>query len=419
MGFCPQCRSDSALRETVETKARARPRRAAAVAPSVLGKLEVNGATRFDTGIGEFDRVLGGGIVPGSVVLVGGEPGIGKSTLLLQAAGELGLGGIRVLVVTAEESAGQIALRAGRVGVGGDDVLVLSEDDVDVIIAVAERERPDVLIVDSIQTVRSADVDAVPGGVTQVRESAARLIRYAKTAGVATFLVGHVTKDGGLAGPKLLEHMVDVVLSLEGDASRGLRALRAFKNRFGSTDGVALFDMVTEGLVEVEDPSAAFLAEWQSEVAGTVVFPALEGRRSILVEIQALITPTTAPQPRRSVRGIEAARVHQVLAVLQRHCGLRLAEKEVYVNVVGGWKLAEPAADLAVALAVASSDFDVPLGNTAAWGEVGLAGEVRAVPFDDRRRAEAERSGVARLLAAAPRSNTRLSALLLSAGLGA
>ncbi len=413
MGFCPRCRSDRELREVAAHDRRIGP----APEPVSLDKLGAEVPTRIDSGVGEVDRILGGGIVPGSVVLVGGEPGIGKSTLLLQMAGALGQGGFKVLVVTAEESAQQVAARAVRLGIADDGVLVVAEDDVDAALAAAVAERPDVLVVDSIQTVRCPDLEGVPGGVTQVRESADRLIRHARSADIATFLVGHVTKEGSLAGPKLLEHMVDVVLSLEGDADRGLRALRAFKNRFGSTDGVALFDMAGDGLVEVEDPSAAFLSEWQSQVPGTVVFPALEGRRAILVEIQALVTPTAQPQPRRSVRGIEAARIHQVLAVLQRHCGLRLADKEVYVNVVGGWRLAEPAADLAVALAVASSCLDVPLGNMAAWGEIGLAGEVRAVPFDDRRRAETQRQGVEKIMATPPRSKTLLAALLLEGGL--
>lgn len=405
MGFCPQCKNPEPL---VEEAPRSSRRSAIAPTPLPLTKVGDESFARMFTGIGEFDRVLGGGLVAGSVILLGGEPGVGKSTLLLQMAGTLAAVGARTLIATAEESAEQVAMRAARLGVTGDEVLLLADDDVDQIIAATVDSRPDVLIVDSVQTVGVSEIASAPGSVTQVRESAARLIRHAKTSGVATVLVGHVNKEGGLAGPKLLEHMVDVVLSLEGDPDRGFRALRSFKNRYGATHVVALFDMHSDGLVQVEDPSAAFLAEWQSNVAGTIVFPAVEGRRSIMVEIQALVAPTTLAQPRRSVRGVEASRVHQLLAVLERHCGVKLSDQEVFVNVVGGWRIEEPACDLAVALAVASSASDVPLGTMAAWGEVGLAGEVRAVPFELRRREEASRVGVDRLIAPAPSSKMRL-----------
>jgi DNA repair protein RadA/Sms len=406
MGFCPQCKNPQPLVEEVPRASRAR-----VIAPTPLPLAKVGGEAfdRLFTGIGEFDRVLGGGLVSGSVILVGGEPGVGKSTLLLQMAGSLAAAGARTLIATAEESAEQVAMRASRLGVVGDEVLLLADDDVDRIIAAADDSRPDVLIVDSVQTVGVSEVNSAPGSVSQVRESAARLIRHAKSTGMATILVGHVTKEGGLAGPKLLEHMVDVVLSLEGDPDRGFRALRSFKNRYGATHVVALFDMHSDGLMEVEDPSAAFLAEWQSNVSGTIVFPAVEGRRSVMVEIQALVSPTTLAQPRRSVRGVEASRVHQLLAVLERHCRIRLSDQEVFVNVVGGWRIEEPACDLAVALAVASSALDIPLGTTAAWGEVGLAGEVRAVPFELRRREEARRVGVERIMAPEPASKMRLS----------
>lgn len=365
--------------------------------------------------MGELDRILGGGIVAGSVVLLGGEPGIGKSTLLLQAAASLASSGGSVLVATAEESADQVALRARRLGIASDAVLVLADDDVEGIVEASARLRPRAVVVDSIQTVGVAGLGGSPGSPTQVREAASRLIRFAKETGTAVVLVGHVTKDGSLAGPKLLEHMVDVVLSLEGDADRGFRALRCSKNRFGPTDVVALFDMRTEGMVEVEDPSAAFLAEWHAEVPGTIVFPAVEGSRAVLVEVQALVNPTSLTQPRRSVRGVDAARVHQILAVLERHCGIVFSSREVYVNVVGGWRIDEPAADLAVALAVAGSALDLPLGTTAAWGEVGLAGEVRPVPFDRRRREEAVRMGVERIVR--PDPGARLVEILADRGL--
>lgn len=413
MGFCPQCRNPEPL---IEAAPRSQSRKKVRIPAVVsLDKVGSESFERMTSGIGELDRVLGGGLVAGSVILVGGEPGVGKSTLLLQMAGSLAGQGAKILVATAEESAEQVGMRASRLGVGGDDVLLLADDDVDRILAGAEEVKPEVLIVDSIQTVGVPELGSAPGGVSQVRESAARLIRHAKATGLATVIVGHVTKEGGLAGPKLLEHMVDVVLSLEGDPDRGLRALRSFKNRFGATHVVALFDMHGDGLKEVADPSTAFLAEWQSDVPGTVVFPAVEGRRSVMVEIQALVSPTTQVQPRRSVRGVDSARVHQLLAVLERHCGITVSDREVYVNVVGGWRLDEPASDLAVALAIASSVLDTPLGAAAAWGEVGLAGEVRGVPFELRRREEVARVGVDRVIAPKPGSGMRLGEAVRSA----
>lgn len=342
----------------------------------------------------EIDRVLGGGLVHGSVVLVGGEPGVGKSTLLLQMAGALADRGNDVIIASAEESSHQVAMRAERIGVSSDAIDLVSDDDVDAIVSLAEETVPAVLIVDSIQTVGVTEIPSAPGGVAQVRESAARLIRLAKTSGIVVILVGHVTKEGGLAGPKILEHMVDVVLSLEGDPDRGFRVLRGTKNRFGATHVSGMFDMQGDGLVEVEDPSKLFLDGWETAVPGTIVYPAVEGRRSILVEIQALVAPTRQTQPRRSVRGLDPARVNQVIAVLERHAGVELQEMEIYVNVVGGWRLDEPGCDLALALALASSAKNESLGRIAAWGEVGLAGEVRSVPFETRRVEELDRMGL-------------------------
>lgn len=370
---------------------------------------------RIATGWGEVDRVLGGGLVQGSAVLLGGEPGVGKSTLLLQMAGGLGSSG--VIVASAEESAHQVAMRAERTGVSASSVEVVSDDDVDAIVALAQETKPAVLVVDSIQTVGVSEIPSAPGGVAQVRESAARLIRLAKTTGIAVVLVGHVTKEGGLAGPKILEHMVDVVLYLEGDPDRGLRVLRSNKNRFGATHVSGMFDMQGDGLVEVEDPSKLFLDGWETKVPGTIVYPAVEGRRSVLVEIQALVAPTSQAQPRRSVRGLDAARVNQVIAVLDRHAGIQLGDKEVYVNVVGGWRLDEPGCDLPVALALASSAGNHPLGRMAAWGEVGLAGEVRSVPFETRRVEELDRMGLEARVAAAGGEPMRLGDALRRAGL--
>lgn len=372
---------------------------------------------RLLTGWGEVDRVLGGGLVRGSVVLLGGEPGVGKSTLLLQMASGIGSSGEAVVIASAEESAQQVAMRAQRTGVASDAVDLVSDDDVDAIVALAHEIDPAVLMVDSIQTVGVPEIPSAPGGVAQVRESAARLIRLAKTTGIVVILVGHVTKEGGLAGPKILEHMVDVVLYLEGDPDRGLRVLRSNKNRFGATHVSGMFDMQGDGLVEVADPSKVFLDGWETAVPGTIVYPAVEGRRAVLVEIQALVAPTTQAQPRRSVRGLDPARVNQVVAVLDRHAGVEIRDKEIYVNVVGGWRLDEPGCDLPVALALASSVTDHPLGQVAAWGEIGLAGEVRSVPFENRRIEELARMGLENRIAPGGGRAMRLADALHRAGL--
>ena len=375
-------------------------------------------AIRNSTGWSEIDRVLGGGLVKGSVVLLGGEPGVGKSTLLAQMAGGMVRGGSSVLIASAEESIQQVAMRATRLGIENEDVQLVADDNVDAVVALAETSAPDLVIVDSIQTVGVPEITSAPGGVAQVRESAARLIRLAKSSGIAVILVGHVTKEGGLAGPKILEHMVDVVLYLEGDPDRGFRVLRSNKNRFGATHISGMFDMRSDGLVEVEDPSKVFLQGWESDVPGTVVYPAVEGRRSILVEIQALVAPTSQTLPRRSIRGVDPARVNQIIAVLQRHAGLQTQDQEIYVNVVGGWRLDEPGSDLPVALAIASSATNVPLGRLAAWGEVGLAGEVRGIPFETRRVEELDRMGLTNRVSPGGGEPMRLIDALNQAGLG-
>jgi DNA repair protein RadA/Sms len=326
-------------------------------------------------------------------------------------------GNSRVLIATAEESIHQVAMRATRLGIENEKIQLVADENVDAVVALAEQSKPDLVVIDSIQTVGVPEIASAPGGVAQVRESAARLIRLAKTSETAVVLVGHVTKEGGLAGPKILEHMVDVVLYLEGDPDRGFRVLRSNKNRFGATHMSGMFDMRSDGLVEVDDPSKVFLQGWEAEVPGTVVFPAVEGRRSVLVEIQALVAPTSQTMPRRSIRGVDAARVNQIIAVLQRHGGLQLQNQEIYVNVVGGWRLDEPGSDLPVALAIASSAMNVPLGRLAAWGEVGLAGEVRGIPFEVRRVEELNRMGLTNRVAPGGGEPMRLIEALGQAGL--
>ena len=383
MGFCPQCRADSSLEL-------APPHHAEATEILPLRRVAAHHRPRHASGLGEFDRVLGGGIVPGSVILVGGEPGVGKSTLLLQLADSVARRG-QVVLASAEESAAQVALRAERLSILGEGVSLVAAAETGAIVQAASELDPVVLIVDSIQTVFCDDIEGSPGGLLQVRNSASRFIEYAKSSGVAVVLVGHVTKEGSIAGPKTLEHMVDVVMYLEGESDGGLRLLRSLKNRYGSVNQVGVFTMEDRGMVEVADPSGVLVEGHRAGAAGTVLFPVVEGRRPMLCEIQALVVPSALPQPRRSVKGLDSARLHQLLAVLERHAAVSLANADVHVNVVGGLRLRDPALDLPVALAIVSSVTDRPLPLTAAWGEIGLTGEVRVTAHADRRAAEAGR----------------------------
>ncbi len=415
MGFCPQCRGGDGL-----TAVAAPPRRNGhAPVPVPIPDVAVGAIARRPSGLAEFDRVLGGGIVPGSAILLGGEPGVGKSTLLLQVAASCAAAGGPVLVVTAEESLDQVADRARRLGAVHGNVALLAERDVGRALAAATEMRPAVLVVDSIQTV-AGEGDGAAGGVAQVRACTARLVQFAKDRGVAVVLIGHVTKEGAVAGPKQVEHVVDVVLYLEGETDRGLRVLRSLKNRFGATHLAGLFEMRDAGLIPVEDPSRALVGDWSGRVPGTVVFPTVEGRRPVLVEVQALVAAGTTSPPRRSVRGLDPARVHQLLAVLQRHAGLAFGGAEVHVGVVGGVRIREPAGDLAVALALASSLLDRPLGPVAAWGEVGLTGEVRPASHHGRRREEAARLGLGKVIApGSGRTSGWLVEALAEAGMAA
>lgn len=360
---------------------------------------DVGGAdvARLSTGSTEFDRVLGGGLVPGALVLLSGEPGIGKSTLVLQALAHLALSG-RAVLVTGEESPTQVASRAQRIAAAGHatgSIEVLAETGLENVIAALETHRPPVAAIDSVQTLASDRLDSAPGSVAQVRQATADLMRVAKELDIALILVGHVTKDGALAGPRMLEHLVDCVLSFEGDPVSAYRVLRASKNRFGSTNESGVFEMASQGLVAVEDPTALWLGDGAARV-GSCVFPAIEGSRAPLVEVQALVGPTEIVPPRRVAGGIDRTRLAQVLAVLSRHAGLRLGDQDVFVSVAGGARAMDPAADLALALAVTSAHRGVPLSpGTAAFGEIGLTGAIRKVGHAERRTAAAAAAGMA------------------------
>lgn len=351
------------------------------------------------TGVSELDRVLGGGLVPGAVVLLAGEPGVGKSTLLLEVAAQAASSG-RVLYVTGEESAGQVRLRAERTGALHDELYLAAESDLGAIVAHIDELRPDLLIVDSIQTMSTADADGAPGGVTQTRAVTVALTGLAKERGLPALLVGHVTKDGGIAGPRVLEHLVDVVLAFEGDKHSTLRMVRGVKNRFGPADEVGCFELRDSGIVGMPDPSGLFLARFGGPpVPGTAVTVVMDGRRPLPAELQALVTGKDIPSPRRAVSGLDNARVAMLLAVLEKRAGVRLHDAEVYAATVGGMRVVEPAADLALALAITSARRDIALpADVVVLGEIGLAGEVRRVAGIDRRLAEAARLGFAHAL---------------------
>ena len=350
---------------------------------------------RFSTGIPELDRVAGGGLVPGSAILVGGDPGIGKSTLLLQAVASLSAGGRRTIYISGEEAADQVRLRAQRLGLHGEGVQLGTATNVrDVLTVFEDASPPSAVVIDSIQTMYVDTIDSAPGTVSQVRTCAQELIKVAKRRGVALFLVGHVTKDGQIAGPRVLEHMVDTVLYFEGERSHHFRILRAVKNRFGPTDEIGVFEMGDKGLAEVANPSTLFLSNRDETISGAAVFAGMEGTRPVLVEIEALVAPSSLGTPRRAVVGWDSARLAMILAVLEARCGLSLGARDVYLNVAGGLRVTEPAADLAVAAALVSSLSQTPLSaGTVVFGEIGLSGEVRAVNQMAARLKEAEKLG--------------------------
>ena len=405
VGQCPSCNAWNSLTETViaSTSASrvARLVPATATQASPLSRIEAEKIARRRTGISEFDRVLGGGLVAGSVVLIGGDPGIGKSTLLIQALTELGREA-DVLYVSGEESADQIALRAQRLGLSratGEHLKLFTENRLEAILACIQTEQPAVVVIDSIQTVYTDMLQSAPGSVAQVRETAAQLVRYAKHSGTSLFLVGHVTKEGAIAGPRVLEHMVDTVLYFEGETDNRYRILRAVKNRFGAVNEIGVFVMTELGLREVNNPSAMFLSRQSDAVPGSLVLATQEGTRPLLVEVQALVDQSHLSNPRRVCVGLDATRLAMLLAVLHRHAGIATFDQDVFVNVVGGVRVTETAADLAVLSAVVSSLRNRPLGrDLAVFGEVGLAGEVRPVARGQERIREAAKLGFKRMI---------------------
>lgn len=406
-GQCPSCREWNSLVETVATASNSRSRGSGrggvsaatrAPEPVPLHAVEAERTARMKVGIGELDRVLGGGIVPGSLILLGGSPGIGKSTLTGMALANLTTAGVETVYVTGEESASQVKLRAERLGAAALAVPVLAESALEPVMALLEQSRPQVCVIDSIQTLHSSEMSGAPGSVGQVRESAGALAEVAKRHGIALILVGHVTKEGSLAGPRVLEHLVDCVLQFEGERERTYRTLRALKNRFGATSEVGVFEMRSGGLEEVKDPSARFVEE-ATRAPGSVVLASMEGTRPVLVEVQALVSDSELEHPRRIANGIDRNRLALVLAVLGRHGRIGLGRADVFVSVVGGVRIDEPGADLAVALAIASARSGKPLLGAdekpmACFGELGLTGELRYVGHPDRRTAEAVKFGL-------------------------
>lgn len=400
VGRCPDCGAWGSLVEAAPVPTGAARGAVAAVAAPTSPATPITAvagerAGHRPTGIGELDRVLGGGIVPGSVVLLAGEPGVGKSTLLLEVAhrwARTGQGA--ALYITGEESVGQVRMRAERTGALHEDLLLAAETDLHTVLGHIDQSAPGLVIVDSVQTMLAPGVDGVTGGTTQVRAVTSAVTAVAKSRGIPVLLVGHVTKDGAIAGPRTLEHMVDVVLHFEGEKTSTLRMLRGVKNRFGSADEVGCFEQSEGGIVEVTDPSGLFLHHRTTPVAGTAVTVTMDGKRPLLGEVQALVAPSTTPSPRRAVSGLDSARVAMILAVLERRCGIRLSDRDVYVATVGGMRVYEPSADLAIAMAIASAQTDqAPPEDLVVVGEVGLAGEVRRVAGVARRTAEAARLG--------------------------
>ena len=408
LGQCPMCKEwNSFVEECVTTSNTAAVKAAKEIRIVPLSEVKTENEERVTTEIKELDRVLGGGIVPGSLILVGGDPGIGKSTLLLQVCQKLAKKERKVLYISGEESLRQIKLRAQRMGEFNDHLLLLCETNLELIRNVIEKEKPDTVIIDSIQTMYSEEVGSAPGSVSQVREATNTLMQLAKGLGISIFIVGHVTKEGTVAGPRVLEHMVDTVLYFEGDRHASYRILRGVKNRFGSTNEIGVFEMKEQGLVEVENPSKVMLDGRPTDASGSVVVCSMEGTRPLLIEIQALVSPTSFNMPRRTTVGIDFNRVNLLLAVLEKKAGMQLGGCDAYVNLAGGMKLGEPAIDLGIICAVVSSYRNLPVHEgTLIFGEVGLTGEVRGVSHVEQRLAEAIKMGFTRCIM--PKTNAEV-----------
>ncbi len=418
VGRCGECQTWGSVTEAGAAKL-TQVKSSVPVSKAVpISQISADLATRALTGIGELDRVLGDGLVPGVVVLLAGEPGVGKSTLLLEVAARWAKAGRTTLYVTGEESAAQVRLRAGRTDAVADQLYLAAETDLGTVLGHIEEVQPSLMVLDSVQTIGTAEADGSPGGVTQVREVTAALVRVAKRRGMAVIIVGHVTKDGAIAGPRLLEHLVDVVLAFEGDRHSGFRMVRATKNRFGPADEVGCFEMAESGIVEVPDPSGLFTSEHNEPVPGTCITVTMEGRRPLLAELQALVAPSALPQPRRTMHGVDSGRLAMVLAVLERRCRVRLYNRDVYVSSVGGAKVNDPSADLAAAMSIASAALGTMVPQRlVAIGEVGLAGELRRVPGTDRRLTEAARLGFTEAVIPAPSRNARDQVMTVHAGM--
>ncbi len=408
MGKCPGCGKWNTLIEEIYTpKSSTKEAKIFSANTAVtLGEVTIEEEKRFSTGMGELDRVLGGGVVPGSLILIGGDPGIGKSTILLQISSQLAKENLKVLYVSGEESTKQIKLRAGRLKVYDQGLYILSETNMILVEKVIEDMKPDILMVDSIQTMYHPDVTSAPGSVSQVREITARLMPIAKEKGIATFLVGHVTKQGAIAGPRVLEHMVDTVLYFEGERHQTYRVLRAVKNRFGSTNEIGMFEMRDQGLEEVKNPSELLLSGRPIDSPGTIVIPCIEGTRPVLIELQALVSYTNFGMPRRMATGIDYNRVVLLMAIMEKRLGMQLQNQDAYVNIIGGLKIDEPAVDLGAVLAISSSFKNIAIDPTmVALGEVGLTGEVRSVQFIEKRIMEAQKMGFKKCII--PKSNLK------------
>jgi len=405
LGKCPECTKWNTFVEEIEQKSVSKSKdvfmidKSSTSKPVSINSIQTKEEQRFSTCINELDRVLGGGVVRGSLVLVGGDPGIGKSTLLIQVSSNVANSGKRVLYISGEESESQIKMRAHRLGINSDNLYIFAENNLSIIESQLENIKPELIIVDSIQTVYSPEISSAPGTVSQIKEGTSRFMKISKKMGISTFVVGHVTKEGSLAGPKLLEHMVDTVIYFEGERYNTYRLVRAVKNRFGSTNELGVFEMRDLGLTELENPSKILISEKPKDVAGSVIISTVEGTRPMLLEIQALVSPTSYGIPKRTATGVDYNRVSMLLAVLEKRVGLQIQNQDVYINIVGGIRINEPSIDLGIIVSIASSFRNIPVDETiAVTGEVGLTGEVRAVSFIEKRIAECKKLGFKKII---------------------